>query len=102
MPLRTTVSALEASIIPQIRSYIQSRVDENKNKKNLDPDDSVKMLSDAIALGINEAFKSPAMSGMLSAIVDTNASVVIPIGTTAYSTIMTPATLPTVPNPLLR
>ena len=101
MPVRNLVSALEASIIPQIKSYIRSRTIENQSKKNLTPDDGIEVMTDAIALGINEAFKSPAMNALFSAIIDTNATAVIPIGTIAYNSTMSPATVASVPNPLL-
>lgn len=101
MPVRTTVSPLEASIIPQIKSYIQQRSVENQNKKNLTPEDGVELITDAIALGINEAFKSPEVQGLFTAIVDTNATAVITIGQIAYNSVMAPATIPSKKNPLL-
>ncbi len=101
MPVRTNISPLEASIVNQVKSYLQSRSVEMQSKKSSTPEDGVNMLTDAIILGINEAFKSPAMQGVFTAIVDTNAAAIIPIGTTAYSAVMIPATAPTVPSPLL-
>jgi len=101
MPARPTVSPLEAIIIPVIKARLESGTGEEILKTESTPEDGSKILIDAISAGINEAFKSPIMQGMMAAILDTNSAAVIPIGKTAYSTIMTPATTPTVPNPLL-
>lgn len=101
MPLRTVVSPLEALIIPAIKNYLLSSVSEEASKKSSTPEDGVKTLTDAIALGINEAFKSTYLSGMMGLVVDTNAAAVIPIGQTAHTAIMIPATEPTVLSPLL-
>ena len=100
MPVRSTVSALEAAIIPPVRSYLKSRSDELSSKDSSTPEEGIDMLTDAIAIAVREAFANPALQGTFAAILDTNAAAVIPIGQTAYSAVMIPATAPTVPNPL--
>jgi len=104
MPVRTSVSPLEAAIIPQVRSYLKSRSDELASVKADDPEkavnDGIDMITDAISIAVNAALSSPAMQGTFAAILDTNATAVIPIGQTAYSAVMAPATIPSAPNPL--
>lgn len=101
MPVRTVISPLEASIVNQVKSYLKTRSDELAEKGSSDADEGTDMLTDAIILGINEAFKSPQVKALFAAIIDTPApSGAIPIGATAYNSIMTPATSPTMPNPL--
>ena len=100
MPVRPTVSPLEAAIIPQVRSYLNSRSAELASKKSSTPEEGIDMLTDAIAIAVNAALSSPALQATFAAIIDTNAAVVTPIGQIAYSTAMTPATAPSVPNPL--
>jgi len=104
MPVRVTVSPLEASIITQVKQYLLSRSAEMRTKKAEDPDaaveDGVDMMADAICLGINEAFKGPAFAAMMAPINDTNVAAVIPIGTTLIPPIVLAQTAPSVPNPI--
>lgn len=101
MPIRPTVSVIEASIMPPIKQFLESRTRELSLKKSSDPAEGTDMLAEAIALGIAKALAHPSLELTFSTIVDTNATAIIPTGKIAYASLKLSATIPTAPNPNL-
>jgi len=101
MPIRPTVSAIEASIMPPIKSFLESRSAELARKSESTPEEGTDMLAEAIALGIAKALSDPSLAAAFAVIIDTNAAVVTPVGTLANNLLKASASAPVAPNPNL-
>jgi len=101
MPIRPTVSAIEASVMTPVKEFLESRTAELYIKGSSTPEEGTDMLAEAIALGIVKALSDPTLRAAFALIVDTNATAVLPVGTLAFTQISVATTAAVVPNPNL-
>ena len=101
MSIRPTVSAIEASIMPPIKQFLEERSADLSKKKSSSPEEGTDMLAEAIAIGVAKALSDTTIKTAFGLIVDTNAAAVVPVGALAHEQISIAATAPSVPNPNL-
>jgi len=102
MPFAPTVSSVELNVMNVVKRFLDQMTREESTRKSSTPEYGNRILSEAITRGISTALIDPVVQAAFTIIIDTNASVVTPIGSTAFATLSAAVRTKGIPNPNLK
>ena len=98
MPFAPTVSSVELNVMNVVKRFLDQMTREESTRKSSTPEYGNRILSEAITTALID----PVVQAAFTIIIDTNASVVTPIGSTAFATLSAAVRTKGIPNPNLK